>query len=101
MPSPFPGMDPYLEQNPLFHELHTHMLAEAQALLQPQLRPKYVARLERHLSEGSAWELNGGFVTLDRKEPDVTVAAHALAEPTSGSTAILARPTAQASEELD
>src|SRR2546421_1140229 len=51
MPSPFPGMDPFLETNPLFQELHTQMLAEMQALLQPQLRPKYVARLEHHLSE--------------------------------------------------
>ena len=40
MPSPFPGMDPYLERNPIFHELHTQMLSEAQAQLQPQLRPK-------------------------------------------------------------
>src|SRR5438067_6558901 len=54
MPSPFPGMDPFVEANPLFQELHTQMLAEMQALLQPQLRPKYVARLERHLSEGIA-----------------------------------------------
>src|SRR4051794_38425520 len=54
MPSPFPGMDPFLETNPIFQELHTRMLTEMQALLQPQLRPKYVARLERHLSEGSA-----------------------------------------------
>ena len=29
MPSPFPGMDPFLEQNPIFQELHTQMLAEA------------------------------------------------------------------------
>src|ERR1700724_3630004 len=54
MPTPFPGMDPFLEANPIFQELHTQMLSEMQALLQPQLRPKYVARLERHLSEGSA-----------------------------------------------
>jgi hypothetical protein len=51
MPSPFPGMDPFLETNPIFHELHTQILAEMQALLQPQLRPKYVARMERHLSD--------------------------------------------------
>src|SRR5438270_11110811 len=48
MPSPFPSMDPFLEANPIFQELHTQMLAEMQALLQPQLRPKYVARLEWH-----------------------------------------------------
>src|SRR5216117_2188987 len=53
MPSPFPGMDPFVETNPIFQELHTQMLAEMQAVLQPQLRPKYVARLERHLSRGS------------------------------------------------
>src|ERR1700730_13794326 len=75
MPSPFPGMDPYLENNPIFQELHTQMLAEAQAQLQPQLRPKYVARLERHLSEGSVWDMNGGYVSLEGKEPDLTVAA--------------------------
>src|SRR5438045_2362170 len=46
MPSPFPGMDPFLETNPIFQELHTQMLAEMQALLQPQLRPRYVARLQ-------------------------------------------------------
>ena len=39
MPSPFPGMDPFLEANPIFQELHTQMLAEMQALLQPQLGP--------------------------------------------------------------
>jgi hypothetical protein len=57
---PLPGMDPFLEKNPIFHELHTQMLSEAQGRLQPQLRPKYVARLERHLSEGSVWGLEVG-----------------------------------------
>jgi Protein of unknown function (DUF4058) len=55
MPSPFPGMDPFLETNPLFQELHTQMLAQMQALLQPQLRPKYVARLERQLDLGACF----------------------------------------------
>src|ERR1700722_19253343 len=73
MPSPFPGMDPFLETNPIFQELHTQMLAEMQALLQPQLRPKYVARLERHLSEGSVWDAPQGAISLERKEPDVTI----------------------------
>lgn len=74
MPSPFPGMDPFLETNPIFQELHTQMLAEMQALLQPQLRPRYVARLERHLSEGSVWDAPEGTISLERKEPDVTAA---------------------------
>ena len=101
MPSPFPGMDPFLETNPIFQELHTQMLAEMQALLQPQLRPKYVARLERHLSEGSVWDAPQGAVTLERKEPDVTVLSRSAEERHTGSTAVLAQPSARATEELD
>jgi hypothetical protein len=102
MPSPFPGMDPYLETNPIFHELHTQMLSEAQAQLQPQLRPKYVARLERHLSEGSVWDAPAELISLAGKEPDLTVAATAPASaPLGESTATLPVPTASATQELD
>jgi hypothetical protein len=93
-------MDPFLETNPLFQELHTQMLAEMQALLQPQLRPKYVARLERHLSEGGVWDPAPGAISLERKEPDVTVMSRT-AHRHEGSTAVLARPSASAAEELD
>src|SRR5207248_3238042 len=92
MPSPFPGMDPFLESNPIFQELHTQMLAEMQALLQPQLRPKYAARLERHLSEGSVWDAPLGAVFLERKEPDVTVVGRSAGRKHAGSTAVLAQP---------
>src|SRR2546430_16758331 len=101
MPSPFPGMDPFLETNPIFQELHTQMLAQMQALLQPQLRPKYVARLERHLSEGGVWDGTAGAISLERKEPDITIAARAAGRRRPGSTAVLARPTANAREQLD
>jgi hypothetical protein len=101
MPTPFPGMDPYLETNPLFQELHTQMLAEMQALLQPQLRPKYVARLERHLSEGGVWDAPQGTISLDRKEPDVTIVSRSAARKHGGSVATLARPVANAAEMLD
>jgi Protein of unknown function (DUF4058) len=100
MPSPFPGMDPFLETNPLFQELHTQMLAEMQALLQPQLRPKYVARLERHLSEGSVWDAPQGAVTLERKEPDVTIVRRSAGRKHTDSTAVLAQPAISTAEEL-
>src|SRR5262249_46751260 len=86
--------------NPIFQELHTQMLAEMQALLQPQLRPKYVARLERHLSEGSVWDAPQGAVTLERKEPDVTVVSRTAGRKHTGSTALLAQPAIRAAEEL-
>jgi hypothetical protein len=95
MPSPFPGMDPLLEKNPIFHELHTQMLSEAQALLQPQLRPKYVARLERHLSEGGVWDAPSDLISLSGKEPALTVAA-ASPPVELESTAVLPSPTASA-----
>lgn len=101
MPSPFPGMDPFLETNPIFHELHTQILAEMQALLQPQLRPKYVARLERHLSEGSVWDAPSGTSSLERKEPDITIASRSAGRKHVGSTAVLAQPSLSAGEELD
>jgi hypothetical protein len=101
MPSPFPGMDPFLETNPIFQELHTQMLAQMQALLQPQLRPKYIARLERHLSEGSVWDAPQGTVSLEHKEPDVTIVRRSDGRKHSGGTAILAQPTASATQELD
>jgi hypothetical protein len=101
MPSPFPGMDPFLETDPIFQELHTQMLVEMQALLQPQLRPKYVARLERHLSEGSVWDAPQGAVSLESNEPDVTVVTRAAGRKHTGSTVMLAQPAASAAEELD
>ncbi len=101
MPSPFPGMDPFLEKRGIFHELHTQMLAEAQGLLQPQIRPKYIARLERHLSEGTVWDPPGNMIALDRKQPDLTLAAAAEAAPDRASTACLVPPLASATEELD
>lgn len=99
MPSPFPGMDPFLEKNPIFHELHTQMLAEAQARLQLQIRPKYVARLERHLSEGSVWSLD--VESLDRKEPDLAIVAAGRDDHNILSTATWTQPTATVAEQLD
>jgi hypothetical protein len=94
-------MDPYLEGGAIFHELHTQFLAEAQRLLQPLLRPKYIAKLERYLSEGSVWELAEGTISLEGKGPDLTVRATHPAPAETASTAVLPTPTARASEALD
>jgi hypothetical protein len=94
-------MDPFLETNSIFQELHTQMLAEVQALLQPQLRPKYVARLECHLSEGSVWDAPQATISLERKEPDVTIVSRSADQKHLGSTSMLARPSVSAAEDLD
>ncbi len=46
MPSPFPGMDPYLEGSE-WTSVHTELSSEIARQLAPLLRPKYVARTTR------------------------------------------------------
>lgn len=45
MPSPFPGMDPYIEQSRLWVDFHSNLASEIQAELNGQIRPVYFARL--------------------------------------------------------
>ena len=47
MPSPFPGMDPYLERPSLWPDVHAELLGQFRALILAQLGPAYVARLEQ------------------------------------------------------
>lgn len=46
MPSPFPGMDPYLESE-MWQEFHATLANAISAQLMPRLKPKYVALLAR------------------------------------------------------
>lgn len=46
MPSPFPGMDPYLEGE-MWQEFHDRLANQISEQLMPQLRPKYVALLDK------------------------------------------------------
>ena len=49
MPSPFPGMDPYLEAPGLWPDVHHGLTSEIQAVLNRQLRPKYHVRVEERV----------------------------------------------------
>ncbi len=50
MPSPFPGMDPYLEGY-LWADVHNALASKIRQLLVPLLRPRYTARLEIYVVE--------------------------------------------------
>lgn len=54
MPSPFPGMDPYLEDPGLWPDVHHRLITVASDLLTEQLRPKYYVRIEErvYVSDG-------------------------------------------------
>lgn len=49
MPSPFPGVNPYLEQPALWPDFHSGMLNAIKERLVPLIRPRYYALLERHV----------------------------------------------------
>ncbi len=46
MPSPFPGMDPYLESPYLWPDVHHELISQFRGALSPSLRPHYAARVE-------------------------------------------------------
>lgn len=49
MPSPFPGMDPWLEHPALWPDVHANVIAVTRELLAQQLSPRYVVRVERRV----------------------------------------------------
>jgi hypothetical protein len=75
MPSPFPGMDPYLENPGVFPDFHDRFIAYLSESMQPELPEPYVAALGRR-----AWvEVSERFIG-----PDVNVTR---SFPSSGASA--------------
>lgn len=77
MPSPFPGMDPYLEGY-LWPDVHHSLATQIRDQLAPAIRPRYVAWLEIQM----VWDATGLEVAI--MYPDVEVmerAEHRLGEP--------------------
>ncbi|MDC6663095.1 DUF4058 family protein, partial [Leclercia adecarboxylata] len=46
MPSPFPGMNPYLEHRHEWADFHDRMVVEMGTALVRQVRPNYVVKIE-------------------------------------------------------
>src|SRR4051812_17016588 len=49
MPSPFPGMDPYLEEPTIWPDFHTSLFVELKKSLNGVLPPGYVAKIDRYV----------------------------------------------------
>ena len=56
MASPFPGMDPYLEQPGLWPGFHGQALSAIVAQLVPQVTPAYVVQMEEQLKRRRSLE---------------------------------------------
>jgi hypothetical protein len=49
MPSPFPGMNPYLEQNDVWEDFHLNFISRSQEMLAGEVGPNYVVKIETRL----------------------------------------------------
>ncbi len=56
MPSPFPGMNPYLENPGLWPEVHHWLISAIGQVLAPQLRPRYRVAVEKRIYPSSSEE---------------------------------------------
>lgn len=58
MPSPFPGMDPFIEGQP-WQDFHARFINDLADLLMPQVRPRYVVEIEQYV-----------YLARDEEDPD-------------------------------
>lgn len=91
MPSPFPGIDPYLEGY-LWSDVHNALASKIRQQLTPKLRPRYAARLEVYVVEDSLPESEIGILY-----PDVEVMQVRQRRETVASAAPTATPASSAS----
>lgn len=81
MPSPFPGMDPYLENPRLWSNLHILLITATNAILKPLLRPRgYLVSLGERV-----WITQPGRPAY----PDVAVIEHPRAKSKQTETAVI------------
>ncbi|MEH2335251.1 DUF4058 family protein [Nostoc sp.] len=84
MPSPFPGMNPYLEHPSLWAGIHHRLIRAIANHLAPKLRPKYIVAIEERV-----YEVNGDTALLVGV-PDVSVQSSlSLARPTESNLAVV------------
>ena len=79
MPSPFPGMDPYLDRRNVWPDVHSALIVATRDALAPQVAPAYYVAIEERTY----------IVALDRAEfigrPDVAmITAPMAAQPAGG-----------------
>ncbi|NLF72862.1 MAG: DUF4058 family protein [Candidatus Anammoximicrobium sp.] len=89
MPSPFPGMDPYLEAPDIWPDLHDRLAGQISTELNRSLPQPYYARLEMRPEVGIV-----GLDSTRRIVPDVAVARTRRPSPATreGGVAVFARP---------
>src|SRR5258708_6225853 len=49
MPSPFPGMNPYIERAPVWHDFYLSFMPLVRDILSLQIAPRYFVRIDEHM----------------------------------------------------
>lgn len=80
MPSPFPGMDPFLEHPYHWSEFHDRLIVVISEQLVPQIRPKYRVKIDQRIYQVPNSNNNGNSSLLIGI-PDVTIKTNAKQEP--------------------
>lgn len=86
MPSPFPGMDPYLEDPGLCPDVHHELISVARELLNRQVRPRYHVRVEERVYISDENDPGRSVIVPDLRVREAPVAARKPA-PASGDRA--------------
>jgi hypothetical protein len=87
VPSPFPGMDPFIESQ-IWEDFHHAMIEVVRESLIPHTRPRYVVRVEERVYVEHIPHSDSMFI-----RPDVTVLERAASEASLESTGATATPT--------
>lgn len=104
MTSPFPGMDPYLEDPAFWQSFHTRLATELADQLTPQIVPHYYADVElQTVSDEISLTTRSHTMRPDTgiyREPDTPVATHASAKAATSGTLVapMQRPIVTHSE---
>jgi hypothetical protein len=55
MPSPFPGMNPYFEQDDVWHDFHERFIPAAAAMIEEQVGPEYIVKIDEQMYIHEPW----------------------------------------------
>ncbi len=89
MPSPFPGMNPYLEHPEIWPEVHSRLIVAIADAIFPHLRPKYRVAIEKRVYQMT----DGNSVLVGI--PDVTIAKYLKTTEKEPSNIAVASPPAK------
>ena len=62
MPSPFPGMNPYLEHPTVWHDFHEAFIPRARDMLAEQVLPRYYVKIDEHVFLHEPEDSEGQFI---------------------------------------